>query len=373
MFLIRSLNRGGAERQLTLLARGFHQAGHDVGVAVFYAGGLFAATLQEAGIPLYDLGKKSRWDLGGFVLNLVQLVRRESPDILHSYLVEPNLLSVLVKPGLPSQTRVVWGVRASDMDLDHYHPVTKLTFGLTCRLSRFADRIIFNSEAGRVFHCERGYPAEKSVVVPNGIDVGGIFRPDIEAGQQVRQAWGIQPDQPLVGIAARLDPMKDHATFLRAAALVAAHMPETRFVCVGDGEPAMRQQLADLATSLGLDQRLIWAGPRDDMAAVFSALDLGVSSSAYGEGFSGVIGEGMACGLPFVATQVGDAARIIGETGSCVPPRNSEVMAAAIIARLTQLRQGADIVRQQTRERILTHFNTANLVTNTLQALEAMP
>ncbi|MBF0427146.1 MAG: glycosyltransferase, partial [Magnetococcales bacterium] len=102
LFLIRSLNRGGAERQLTLLARGFHAAGHQVAVAVFYPGGLFAANLEEVGIPLFDLGKKSRWDLGVFLLRLVRLVRREAPDILHSYLVEPNLLSVLVKPWIPA-------------------------------------------------------------------------------------------------------------------------------------------------------------------------------------------------------------------------------------------------------------------------------
>ncbi|MBF0176879.1 MAG: glycosyltransferase [Magnetococcales bacterium] len=370
--MIRSLNRGGAERQLTLLARGLHQGGHNVAVACFYPGGFFSRTLEEAGVPLFDLGKTSRWDLGGFVWRLVQLVRREAPDILHSYLVEPNLLSVLVKPVIPHHTRVVWGVRASDMDLDNYHPITKLTFGLTCRLSRFADRIIFNSEAGRSFHCERGYPMEKSVMVPNGIDAEGTFRPDAEARKRLRKTWQIESDQLLVGIAARLDPMKDHVTFLRAAALVARQIPSVRFVCVGDGEPAVRERLNRLAIDLDLADHLIWAGPRDDMAAVYNALDLGVSSSAFGEGFSGVIGEGMACGLPFVATHVGDAASIIGETGSCVPPKDPAAMAEHILNQLGCLHTEADALRQRARERILTRFSTSNLVANTLRALESV-
>ncbi|MBF0426783.1 MAG: glycosyltransferase, partial [Magnetococcales bacterium] len=274
------------------------------------------------------------------------------------------------KPWIPARTRVVWGVRASDMDLNNYHPVTKLTFGLTCRLSRFADRIIFNSEAGRAFHCARGYPVDRALVVPNGIDVHGTFRPDAAAGKRVREAWGIQPEETLVGIAARLDPMKDHVTFLQAARRVARQNPAVRFVCVGDGEPAMRQRLSLLATELGLNDRLIWAGPRDDMAAVFNALDLGVSSSAFGEGFSGVIGEGMACGLPFVATRVGDAALIMGETGYSVPPRDPEAMACGILAQLERMRQGAELLRHQARERIRVNFNAANLVANTLRALE---
>jgi glycosyltransferase involved in cell wall biosynthesis len=113
------------------------------------------------------------------------------------------------------------------------------------------------------------------------------------------------PDETLVGIVARLDPMKDYPNFLGAAAKVARREHAVRFVSVGAGPEDCAAVLREQARWLGLDKRMIWAGPRGDLPAVYNALDLLVSSSAFGEGFSNVLGEAMSCGVPCVATDVG--------------------------------------------------------------------
>ena len=152
-------------------------------------------------------------------------------------------------------------------------------------------------------------------MIPNGIDTEK-FRVLPDSRIKLRREWRIRDGQLLIGLVARLDPMKGHPVFLRAAALLAKERDDVRFVCVGDGPDEM--ELHQLSHELGLDSVLIWAGSRLDMPAVYNALDILVSSSSYGEGHSNVIVEAMACGVPCVVTNVGDSARIIGEAGGGV-------------------------------------------------------
>jgi glycosyltransferase involved in cell wall biosynthesis len=175
------------------------------------------------------------------------------------------------------------------MELGRYPWSTRLNYLLEPRFSRLPDLIISNSFAGRRNAVRKGFPDnEHFIVVPNGIDLER-FRPDAELGLAVRQEWGVLPGQTLIGIVARLDPMKDYPTFLHAAARLARHDPTIRFVAVGGGPDDYAALLRENSRSLDLDGSMIWAGARGDLPAVYSALDLLVSSSAFGEGFSNVV------------------------------------------------------------------------------------
>lgn len=327
LFLLRSLNVGGAERQLVLLAKGLHQRGHDVVVCVFYGGGALEQELRNSGVKLRSIDKRGRWDVLAFFRRLKSVVREEQPDILHSYLPDPNLVSVALKPFFPG-LRVVWGVRASRMDLDRYGWLDRVNFFLTCRLSRWADLIIANSECGRRYHVERGYPAATTLTIRNGIDTHR-FCPDPEGRARVRAEWGVRDDEALIGMVGRLDLMKDHPVFLEAASLLAQRRPNVKFVCIGGGDGPYRQYLIERTSALGLGQRLRWEGVRADMTAVYNALDVKVSTS-YGEGLSNVLAEAMACGVQVVATDVGDAAWMLGTLGRIVPPKSPEALARTL-------------------------------------------
>jgi glycosyltransferase involved in cell wall biosynthesis len=295
-------------------------------VLVFYGGYGLEQELRESGIAVEPLGKSGRWDVAGFVCRLYRALRRERPDVVHGYLGTPNKLIGVLKPFLRG-ARVVWGVRAANMDLTRYDRVARWSYRAEARLSPLADLIICNSRAGFEHAVSKGFPAEKMIVIPNGIDTLR-FRPDAEARARVRGEWRVGEGEKLIGLVARLDPMKDHPTFLRAAAEYSRERPDVRFVCVGDGPPDYSHELRELAASSGLDGRLIWAGKRADTPAVYNALDVAVSSS-YGEGFSNVIGEAMACGTPCVVTDVGDSAWIVGEAGVVVAPQNPRALAQA--------------------------------------------
>jgi glycosyltransferase involved in cell wall biosynthesis len=363
LLLTRKLDMGGAQRQLVELALGLHTRGWRVVVATFYSGGALAAQLDGAGVETISLGKIGRWDLFGFAWRLTALVRRERPDVVHGYLDTSNVLLTLLRP-LFAPTRVVWGVRASNMDLTQYDRLAMLESRLARALSRHADLIICNSEAGRAYHAVQGYPAERMVVVPNGVDVKR-FCPDPQARQALRSEWRAEPGYTLVGIVARLDPMKDHRNFLNAAARIAATRPNARFVCVGDGPAAYRQALADEARDLGLDGRIEWTGARDDMPQVYNALDVAVSSSSYGEGFPNMIVEAMATGIPCVVTDVGDSAAIVGSLGWVCPPRDSVALSDAIAHAIDALPCDS----QRIREHVSTSYSSAILLERTMAQL----
>ncbi|HDY68915.1 MAG TPA: group 1 glycosyl transferase, partial [Candidatus Scalindua sp.] len=121
LLLIRSLTYGGAERQLVNLATGSQEQGRDVRVAVFYRGGHLQQELEEAGVTVLWLGKRSRWNIMGPLLRFVTLVKATRPAVVYSWMPLANIVATLTKPFLPGKTRVVWGVRASNMDLNRYN------------------------------------------------------------------------------------------------------------------------------------------------------------------------------------------------------------------------------------------------------------
>lgn len=363
LFLARSLDGGGAERQLVTLAVGLRERGHEVAIAAFYSGGALEAQASNTGVAILPLGKRGRWDVVGFAWRLIKTLRAARPDILHGYLATANLLAILARPFLPG-TRTVLGIRASDMALGHYDWLMRLIGRLEALFASPAELVIANSEAGRDHAVARGFPGDKMAVVPNGIDTQ-FFRPDPPAGARLRADLGIGSEVRLIGLVARLDPMKDHPTFLQAVAEFLKSGGRARFICVGDGPRAYRETLQTLGRELGIEANLSWAGARDDMPSVYNALDVLTLTSAFGEGFPNVLGEAMACGVPCVATDVGDVKRVLGEAGMVVPPGDPEALARAWVTMLRRFETKDDMLGQETRRRIVTHFSAEAMVTRT--------
>ena len=360
VFLARSLDYGGAERQLVTLAVGLREKGHEVSIAVFYSGGELEIQARDAGVAILPLGKRGRWDVAGFAWRLLKTLRAARPDILHGYLATANLLAVLARP-FSSGTKTVFGIRASNMELDHYNWLMRLIDRLEALGASTADLVIVNSEAGRDHALTRGFPVAKLVVVANGIDTQ-LFRLDPPARARVRSDLGVGNEERLIGLVARLDPMKDHPTFLNAAAGFLKSGGAVRFVCVGDGPRDYRETLQSLSRALGTEANLLWTGEWDDMPALYNALDLLTLTSAFGEGFSNVLGEAMACGVPCVATDVGDAKQVLGEAGIVVPPRDPEALTRAWESMLRRIETEGDTLGVETRRQIVTQFSAGKMV-----------
>lgn len=366
VLLIRSLEIGGAERQLIVLARWAMALGHEVCVLTFYPGGALRGDLERAGVRVSSLDKRGRWDVAGFLLRLVRALLQEKPDVLYCFLPTANLVG-LFAARLAGVPRVAWGVRASNLDLTQYDLLSRFEVWLASKLARYVSTIICNSEAGAAFHSSLGYPANKMTVIQNGIDTDR-FDFDEAGRDRVRREWGLTPTDLVIGLPARLDPMKGHETALKALALLRIDMPNVKLVCVGAGP--LNESLRELSRQLKIEGQVIWAGASSDMPAVYSAFDISSSSSSFGEGFSNAIAEAMACERVCVVTDVGDSATIVGETGWVVPASSPDALAEAWRRTLSLSATEHAEMGRLARQRIVENFSVERMVKRTLEVLQ---
>ena len=221
----------------------------------------------------------------------------------------------------------MWSIHYSVNSLAREKRRTASVIRACAFLSGLPRKIIFVSRDGQSKHGPLGFKTENSCVIPNGIDTNG-FAPSPEARASVRSELGLPGGAVVVGTVGRYHPMKDHANFLRAAALVTKTHPEAHFLLAGRAVDGDNRELRRLIHERGLAHRTHLLGERHDVPRLAAALDV-FSLSSYCESFPTVIGEAMACAVPCVVTDVGDASWIVGDTGRVVPLRDAEALAGA--------------------------------------------
>lgn len=362
--LTRSLTRGGAQVQVVTLAAGLARRGHDVTIVVFYGGGALTDDAVRAGVRVVDLRKSGRFSFMTPIRRLIRHLRESSSDVVYSFLAMENLFGLVAAEwvGLP----IVWGVRGASVNRGQYGLASRVLYGLQFMLMKKANAVISNSFAAAE---EIGYGNAKILhVVPNGIDTEK-YSPSMAARRSWRAKWHLPEEVPIIAIVARLDPMKDHGTFLRAAAIVSQEIPEARFAIAGGGPRGYENDLRVQAKSLGISDRLLWLGELAQPVELYRSIDVLVSSSAYGEGFSNVLGEGMACGVPVVATDVGDGRKVVGPYGRVVPPRSPALLAEAI---LSMLALDDEMSRAARRQWIVDCFSVDAMVERTESILAGL-
>lgn len=349
LHVIPKLATGGAERMLATLVTAPRPESLAPVVVEMIPGGEIGTSIRAAGIPVHQLGMHSAMSAPLVVGRLAALIRRLQPVAIQSWLYYADLASLwaLEASGRRSSTRLYWGIRCSDMDQSRYSFALRKTIAACAHRADRPDAVVANSFAGRDVHLGLGYAPRAFPVIPNGIDTSR-FKPDDAARTRMRIELGISASAPVVIHAARVDPMKDHASLIQ----LARAMPEVTFVAVGAGTESLSSAPPNMLT----------LGVRQDVASLYPAADLVLSTSVFGEGFSNIVAEAMACGVPAIATEVGDVRRIIGPTGAVVAPRDVPAMAAAI-RELFSLPDHERVARgRAARERIERLFSLASAV-----------
>jgi glycosyltransferase involved in cell wall biosynthesis len=350
LHVIAGLGVGGAERMLAALVTATRATPHPQTVVDLLSKGALAPEIRAAGVPVREIGLGGPLGVPRAISALARLIAEMKPAVVQSWMYYADLLTLwaLERSGRRNETRLYWGIRCSDMDQSRYGLALRWTIRACARRAARPDAVIANSYAGRDFHQRLGYAPRAFGVIPNGIDTAR-FCPDPEVRRRLRAALGIDEKRTFVAIhAARIDPMKDHESLRALAAL----RPDIVFLAAGKGTD----------TDLAGPKNLRGLGICTDMPALYAAADAVLSTSAFGEGFSNVIAEGMAAGLPAVATDVGDARIIVGESGVVVPPRDPAALAAAL-DRLAEAGPGERAIRATTaRARIEQHFSLARCV-----------
>ena len=367
LLLLRALSVGGVERQAIQMARGLALRGHRVRVAAFYP----AALDHELPGPNPDLlvvGKRGRGDIARFGWRLGRSAAVWRPDLVYSFLPVPNLVAGMLRPLFWRRVALVWGVRGTPLEVARYDWLQRVSLRLEQLASRLPDLVIANSEAGAAWAEGPRFGARRVVAIGNGIDTGRFRPASLVERADARAVLGIPAAVPAIAVVARLDPMKDHSTFLQALAIAADADPDLVAIIAGDGPPSVRARLEAEAGALGIAGRLVWVAAPPDVRTIYAAADLLCLPSAFGEGFPNVVGEAMACGLLCVVTQVGDSARVVGETGWVVAPRNPQVLAAALLDCLRSIRENPGL-KLAARRRIIDNFALEAMISATDRAL----
>jgi glycosyltransferase involved in cell wall biosynthesis len=342
LHVITGLHTGGAERMLANLCIWQRRAGKDPLVVALAGGGSQLERLRDAGVRVETLGMTRGVPSLPGLIRLARMIRQESPDVVQSWMYHADLYSLVALwlSGRRGRTRLYWGVRCSDMDLRRYGVSLRIVVRLCALLSRFVDGIVANSRAGAREHRRLGYDTRQLFVIDNGFDTAQ-FHPDAAVRRDVRASLGLGEGDFVIGTLARVDAMKDFPTLCAAL----DRLDGVTCLAVGRGTEA-----------LPAAKGLIALGERRDVPAVLNALDLLVSVSAFGEGFSNAIGEAMATGVAVLATDVGDARRIVGIGGRIVPPGDPAALAQAI-ATLRDDVQSRRAMGKAARARIEQHFS----------------
>ncbi|HEX7323835.1 MAG TPA: glycosyltransferase [Rhodanobacteraceae bacterium] len=352
--VITGLEVGGAELALCGLLESLREPENTVVVLR----GRSVLSPRVAGLAtLHHLDMNPGRATPGDVLRLRRTLRARDnrADVVHAWMYHANLLTSLALAGL--HTPLIWGIHHSLSDLASEKRKTRAVIRANAWLSRSPTCIRYVSALAARQHRRFGFSGKRSMVIPNGYDTRRL-KPDPAARARIRQELDIAPDALVIGMIARVHPTKDHANFLAAAAgFIAAH-PGTVFVLVGEGADADNPVVSEPIARLGLGGHVRLCGRRDDIEACDAAFDIATLASR-GEAFPNALPEAMACGVPCVSTDVGDAALIVGDTGVIVPPRD----AAALQRGWAQLAALAPSARQalgaRARDRVIEHFARA--------------
>lgn len=355
LHVINNLATGGAESMLARLA-GELQEEFDQTVVCLLDRGVLAPRLEVHGIPVLALGTSARVPNPFVTLKLARQLRTIQPDIVQTWLYQSDLVGGLAAR-MAGYRNVVWNLRAADLSPNESHPLTRAIVRVCAALSsRVPVSIVCCAESVAEVHGRIGYDTDRMVVICNGVDLTR-FRPDAEARIAVRAELGLPPGAVLIGHIARLHPQKDHETFFAAAQMLRQTRSDVHFVLAGQRIHAEEPQIEALLGRYAIDRGMHFLGERHDIPKILAALDLATSSSSWGEGFPNVLCEAMACGVPCVATDAGDATLILGETGRVVARRDAAALFSAWLDLLSLNSEARSILGHAARDRVARHYN----------------
>lgn len=331
--VLNSLMTGGAEMMLAKLITSADTDRFDHRVITLRGGGPVEARIRASGTQLEDAGIRGPLDAPLGAMRLARTLRAWGPDVVQGWLLQGNIAATLGASVARVRCPVLWNVRWTLYDTESETRATRSLLRVSAMMSHQPARILYNSQLSAAQHAAIGFRSTASVVIPNGFDTQR-FAPSPDDRVLLRRNLGLSPSTLVVGMLARFHPMKDHENSLRAARRIVDAGIDAHFVYGGRDVDGDTPVLRDLICTLQLENRVHLLGEVEDTPRFLAGLDAyWMSSWARGiaEGFPNVLGEAMSCGIPCAATDVGDAAVLIGDTGQVVPARNPEALATAAV------------------------------------------
>ncbi len=309
--------------------------------------------LRERGVPTFFVDSKAWYDFR-LPVGMVRLIRQENIDMIHSHLPGQNFYSCVAGSLTGCKTIVTYHGGIETFRSGGLRGAIRLGW-----VRRSADAVVVVCDhVGQMLRNAR-FPVEKIVRIYNGIRVEKF---QVPADGRLRRELGLRKGAKLVGMIANLRESKNYGSFIRAALKVKDSMPQTRFVAVGDMDPAIAKPLLGLVEQLGLQDRFIFLGFRSDVPEILGELDVFVLSSV-SEGFPLVMLEAMAAAKPVIVTRSGGPQEIVedGRTGLLIPPADPDALAGKICELLANPERAAALARTA-RAKVASDFTLERMI-----------
>ena len=320
VFVVNALTHGGAEIQVSRLARGLRRRGWRVGVVSMIPPEALVPEMQADGVEVHCLNMSPGVPNPAAIFRLRRILGDMRPHVVHSHIAHANILSRVTRmlTGFPVLVCTAHSTYEGGRMLTMAYRYTDWLADLTTHVC----------EAGVSRQIEtRSAPPGRVVFVPNGLDLDS-FRPEAQLRDATRRELGLADEFTWLA-AGRFEAAKDYPNLVRAFAALASRRPGTVLLIAGRG--SLEAEVKAMASAAGLDGRVRFLGVRSDVPGLMNAADAYVMSSRW-EGMPLVLQEAAAVGLPIVATDVGGNPQVVcnGVSGLLVPPNDPAALAAAM-------------------------------------------
>jgi glycosyltransferase involved in cell wall biosynthesis len=367
LYVITSLSVGGAQKALLNLASSDFSRDYPPVVIALVAVDGVQQQFAEAGIPVHVLGINRLAKLPWLLPRLFGLVRKIKPQVIHGWMHHGNLFATLAWWFAGCRPVLLWGMHHTPEKATLERAQHALVLKVGRWLSRFPHHIVYVSRRSMQRHAELGYAMQHAQVIANGIPLGNN-REQAEDYASVRQELGIPANAQLIGSLTRYVPEKDIPNLLNAIRLYQESGEGAHFLLAGEGMDAHNPALQSLLKALPSCAKVHLLGVRTDAPRLIAALDIATLSSQR-EAFPLFLAEAMAVGVPCVATDVGDIAEFVADTGKIVSAADAAALANAWSTLLHQTPEQREYLGRQARQRVAARYSLDAVIRSYQQLL----
>ncbi|MEM9825368.1 MAG: glycosyltransferase [Planctomycetota bacterium] len=350
--VIPTMDRGGAEKQLVLLASGLPRDEFDVRVFLLTRDGPRSEDLRRAGVPYEVIGKRFKGDVSA-LWRLRRAFKTFQADIVHTWLFAANSFGRVAAMWAGIPTRI-----AAERSVDPWKS------GWQHRLDRYLAKsthaVVTNSHGVVDFYAEHGHDPNQFVVIPNGIPAVDEVNAKPISRAEAASRLNVDASHRWIVAVGRLWPQKNYRDLIWAGELIGTLRQDTTLIIVGDGP--QKGELMRHRDALTTKNRVCFVGQRDDVESWLPHADAFWNASSY-EGQSNALIEAMRAGVPVVASDIAGNRDLVvpGETGALFPPGDTAELVRKTQA-IWETPDQAEAMGQAAQNRITTHFSVDQMV-----------
>lgn len=310
--IIPSLDVGGAERMLIRLLSQNGKERFIPSVISLMGEGELGPQIRDMDIPVRTVEMRSSIPQIKSIYRLSSHVNNLNPDLVVGWMYHGNLAATWAAFG-GKRRPLIWNIRHSLIDINLEKPMTRYVIKAGALLSRSPQKIIYNSQVASLQHEKAGYQKNNRIVVPNGFELDR-FIPDQKVRARIRKKLSIGSEDQVIGLVGRSHPTKNYKEFILSLARFKEKLAGVKIIIAGRGVDDKNGNLHQAVKQSSLSEIVILLPQTDQPEMLYQTFDL-LALPSLTEAFPNVVGEAMACGVPCLVTDVGDASILVGDTG----------------------------------------------------------